>query len=198
MIEVIAFDFGGVLGGEANEWETTFKEVTRLTALSNAEIQEIWNKYWPKLKTGKKDIAGFWKAMAKKNNADYRNLRLVYNKGIRIDNEVFDVAKHLSKKYKLIILSNDTKDWMDAKVKRFGLKKIFQRIYNSADIGFAKPADAIFNFVLNDQNIKPEELVFIDNQENNFNAASKLGIKAILFKNVDSLLQQLSRHGIEV
>ncbi|KKP40658.1 MAG: hypothetical protein UR29_C0001G0066 [Candidatus Woesebacteria bacterium GW2011_GWC2_33_12] len=31
MIKVIAFDFGGVLGPDANDWNNTFKNILKLT-----------------------------------------------------------------------------------------------------------------------------------------------------------------------
>ena len=40
MIKVIAFDFGGVLGPDVDDWNHTFKEINRLTpSLSRTQVK---------------------------------------------------------------------------------------------------------------------------------------------------------------
>ena len=175
MIKVIAFDYGGVLGTEADAWETTFKNVLVKGRLTLEYINKIWEENWPKLKVGKEDIGEFWKGN--------ENLREIYNDSITIDSEMLNFAKSLKHKYKLVILSNDSKDWMNAKINKFKLLDVFDKVYTSANIGIAKPDKRIFEFVLKDLNIMPEEMLFIDNQENNIETAKLLGIKTILFSN---------------
>lgn len=193
MIKVIAFDYGGVLGCEADDWNSTFRKVLEASGLSFEEMLAIWEKHWLHLRANKGNIMVFWKDAAKKNNADPQKLREIYNKSITINKEVFDMAKSLKLKFKLVILSNDTSDWMEAKIKRFGLLEVFDKVYCSANIGAAKPDAKIFEYVLNDMKIKPEEFLFIDNQENNIEAARKLGINVIYFENMQVLSQQLSK-----
>ncbi|SRR5258708_2102252 len=183
MIKVIAFDYGGVLGTEANAWNTTFKNVLEAGNITIEEINQIWNDHWPKLRVGKEEIDEFWSGNEK--------LRELYNNSITIDEEMLGFTKSLKQNYKLVILSNDTKDWMDAKIKRFSLLKTFSKVYCSGNLGVAKPDKEIFEYVLNDLQIEPDELLFIDNQKNNIEAANLLGIKTILFKNKTELISSL-------
>jgi putative hydrolase of the HAD superfamily len=191
MIEVIAIDYGGVLGTEADAWDTTFKEVMSTSQLTLDEMNRIWEKHWPKLKIGVGTIMDYWNDAAKKSAQDPEKLREIYNNSITIDQEMFKLVKSLKIKNRLIILSNDTTDWMNAKKKRFDLEDIFEKIYSSGDIGLAKPDSKIFEYVLNDLNIKPEELLFVDNQQNNIDAARKIGIKTLLFTDIKSLISSL-------
>jgi glucose-1-phosphatase len=181
MIKVIAFDYGGVLGTDADAWTTTFKKVLEVSGLTNSEMLKIWEKHWPKLKIGKEEIINYWADAAKKKDINPEILRNIYNESITIDSKMLNLAKSMKNKHKLIILSNDTVDWMDAKKEKFNLLNIFEKIYCSGNMGIAKPNKEIFEYVLKDLNIKPGELLFIDNQENNIEAANSLGIKTILF-----------------
>ena len=192
MIKVIAFDYGGVLGTESQAWKTTFKKVLENANISYDEIIQIWKNHRPKLETGKEKIDAYWIDVAKKQNIDPKKLSELYNNSITVDNQMLELAKSLKEKYKLVILSNDTKDWMDAKIKRFNLLDIFDQVYCSGNIGIAKPNKEIIDYVLNDLKIKPDELLFIDNQENNIESAKLLGIKTILFQNIETLREQLS------
>ena len=48
-----------------------------------------------------------------------------------------------------------------------------------------------FKNLLKDNNLKPEECVYFDDQEKNIEEAKKLGIKSFLFKGVGSLTKIL-------
>lgn len=60
-----------------------------------------------------------------------------------------------------------------------------------------KPDPNFFRSLLHKANLKPEECIFIDDQEENVRAARKLGFTAIHFKekNIRGLLRQLKEHG---
>lgn len=55
------------------------------------------------------------------------------------------------------------------------LREYFTQAYYSNEIGFRKPDSKIFEFVISDAGIKPEETLFIDDIAANTQAAEKLG-----------------------
>jgi putative hydrolase of the HAD superfamily len=61
-----------------------------------------------------------------------------------------------------------------------------------------KPDIEIYNEVLKYHNIKPENMFFTDDNQENIDAAKKTGIRAYTFKNVIKLKQDLADFGIEV
>ncbi len=193
MIKVIAFDFGGVIGSDADQWNTTFKPVLDLTGLTSQEMVNIWEKHWSKLKIGAEHIQNYWTETSIKNKVDPEKIRETYNNCITARRDMLELAKSLKAKYKIVILSNDAKDWMDAKIRRFGLDKIFETIYSSADLHMAKPDKEIFDYVLSDLGVKPSELIFIDNQLNNYMASNAVGINTILFTDIEKLKSDLKK-----
>lgn len=94
----------------------------------------------------------------------------------------FRFIKKLSeeKKYKLILLSNTNAihiEWIKEKVPFFEeFKKCFDAFYLSHEINFRKPDAEIYEFVLNEHNLKPEECLFIDDTKENTDAAAAIGI----------------------
>ncbi|MBN2664700.1 MAG: HAD family phosphatase [Bacteroidales bacterium] len=54
--------------------------------------------------------------------------------------------------------------------------KLFNGVYLSHQLKMRKPDKAIFEFVLNENNLKPEETFFVDDIYENIEAANKLGI----------------------
>ena len=83
-------------------------------------------------------------------------------------------------KYKLILLSNTNELHIDWVIKNISFyeefKNSFHKFYLSHEIGLRKPDTEIFEFVLNENHIKPEESLFIDDTKENTNAANLLGI----------------------
>ncbi|MBA6151125.1 HAD family hydrolase [Gelidibacter maritimus] len=83
------------------------------------------------------------------------------------------------KKYKLILLSNTNDlhiNWVKENINFYEeFKSHFDAFYLSHEIQLRKPNANIFEFVLNENNIKAEESIFIDDTEENIIAASKLG-----------------------
>ncbi|MBI3397553.1 HAD-IA family hydrolase [Candidatus Woesebacteria bacterium] len=196
MIKVIAFDFGEVLGPDADAFSTNFKYLLKSTGLTPEELQSIFNKHWPDLKIGRKKTLTFWQDVSKKskNSISPRELENYYLENIAIYPKVFKLAEDLYKRgFILVLLSNETKEWMDFKIRKFKEFGIFTKIYCSAYIKVGKPDKEIFTYVLKDLNIKPPELLFIDNQENNISVTSKMGINSILFKTPGNLKSEINK-----
>lgn len=91
----------------------------------------------------------------------------------------------LAKKYNLYLLSNTNLyhvAYFEKEFKNryhFSLKKLFQKVYYSHEIGFRKPNAEAFQFVLNDAGILPEETIMVDDRQDNCDAAQRLGMKAL-------------------
>ena len=94
----------------------------------------------------------------------------------------FDLLNFLKKKYSLHIISNGFEDIQKRKVKNSGLYKFFDNIFTSEGIGYKKPNSKIFEFVLNEVNIKPVSAVMIgDSKEADIIGALNFGLNAIHF-----------------
>ncbi|RIA10025.1 putative hydrolase of the HAD superfamily [Flavobacteriaceae bacterium MAR_2010_72] len=85
-----------------------------------------------------------------------------------------------NKTYKLILLSNTNHlhiDWIKNNVPFYNtFKNCFDDFYLSQDIQMRKPNKDIYEFVLTNSTINPNETLFIDDTPENTLAASRLGI----------------------
>ncbi|HSJ12175.1 MAG TPA: HAD family phosphatase, partial [Gillisia sp.] len=94
----------------------------------------------------------------------------------------FDFIKKLSenKNYRLFLLSNTNEihiDWIKENVPFFeDFKNCFEAFYLSHEIHFRKPDAAIYKFVLDTHDLRPEESLFIDDTKENTDAAAAIGI----------------------
>lgn len=105
-----------------------------------------------------------------------------------------EMLKHLKAegKYRTFILSNTNiihYRFYTALLKRTrgvdGLESLVEHAYFSHEIGLKKPNRDIFDYVVANSHIKPEESIFIDDNEANIKAANALGFNTIFLKNND-------------
>jgi len=77
--------------------------------------------------------------------------------------------------------------------KNYRFPQLFETIFASHLIGEAKPTRRAFTKVLDVLGLSPEEVVFVDDSALNVSGASQLGIKGIVFKDLDTLQAELRK-----
>lgn len=106
-----------------------------------------------------------------------------------------DVLLHLSRNYRLWIISNTNRMHFDYIREHYSFLPYFEGLILSFQVGAAKPDPAIFRLALEKAGLKPDEAVFVDDQLANVEAAREIGIDAIQFLNSAQLLQEFrERH----
>ncbi len=67
----------------------------------------------------------------------------------------------------------------------------------SYQLGMAKPDPAIYRHLLKELGTRPEETLFIDDRQVNIDAANAMGIKGVLFTDIDRLRADLVAQGLD-
>ena len=179
MIKTLIFDFGdvfinlnktGAMEHALNLFELDEfpEELIAINCLyeqgiiSTEEFLEFYTSNFPKL--SRKTIIEAWNFILK----DFPNHRLEFIK--KLVNE---------KQYKLILLSNTNElhiNWIKEHVDFYEeFKNCFHEFYLSHEIGLRKPNNEIFQFVLDENNLKAKECLFIDDTKENTDTAQKMG-----------------------
>ena len=107
---------------------------------------------------------------------------------IGMPRERFDMLLQLRRQYKVFLLSNINDlhaTWIDAyMVREHGIpdfqSRYFDGVYYSHLIRLRKPNADIYEYLLADAELAPEETVFIDDLEENVAAAERLGIHGVV------------------
>ncbi len=180
MIKNLIFDFGDVFinldkeGAMQNaldlfEVKELPEELVAMNALyeqgliSSEEFLEFYQENFPDLT--EVEIVNAWNCILK----DFPRKRLDFIQQLAAD-----------KKYKLILLSNTNElhiNWIKENVSFYeDFKNCFDSFYLSHEIQLRKPNTNIYEFVLQQNDIKAEESFFIDDTLENTEAAKQLGI----------------------
>lgn len=83
----------------------------------------------------------------------------------KIYDDVIPSLDRLSKEYKLLLLSDNWPCGIEI-MKYYNIDKYFQKMYISSVYGYVKEEGVFFDYPINDYNIKPNEALFIDDNEN--------------------------------
>jgi putative hydrolase of the HAD superfamily len=74
---------------------------------------------------------------------------------------------------------------------RFNIDAFFNKVYYSCVVQMRKPEPEIFKKVLDDNDLKPHETLFIDDSPQHIEAAKLLGIQTLLFNPAENLREVL-------
>lgn len=101
-----------------------------------------------------------------------------------IPSERIEVIEQVKKNYNIFLLSNSNEIHYDLYVRDLQLRfdytefsELFHQAYFSFDVHLSKPDLEIYEFILNQEGLEPEETLFIDDKAENIEAAAKLGIQ---------------------
>ena len=98
--------------------------------------------------------------------------------------------------HKLFILSNMHTASIDYLEKRYSFFDLFDGQVISCRIQMVKPEAEIYQYLLEEHNLEAENTVFIDDTVINLQAASKFGMKTILFESPSQCEEELRRIGV--
>jgi len=184
----ILFDLGGVIL-DINVQATLkgFYDLgfpAELMQFPHSMTTDLFFKY----ETGKLDTDQFRNAIRESAGVEMSNQAFdeAWNAMlVRVPEERTVLLKHLSERYPLYMLSNTSslhvavfeKMYLDAA--GVSMHEIFKKIYYSHEIGWHKPDQEAWEFVIKDAGIKPEETLFLDDNIHNVKASQELGFQAI-------------------
>ena len=106
-----------------------------------------------------------------------------WQKHIRLDAEALHVLQTLHHSKKLALISNfDHPPHVHAVLSKLGLTHFFDSVVISAEVGIKKPDPRIFDSALAQTGMKPKEVVYVGDTEDDTEAARAAGIVPILIQ----------------
>lgn len=112
--------------------------------------------------------------------------------GSVLDERMIEAIKRLKPKYKIGMLSNISPHRLQTYFSPEHLA-LFDALALSFEIGVMKPYSEAYEIAAAKLNVSLEECVFVDDIERNADAATELGMKAIVFKDFAQFERDLKR-----
>jgi len=199
MIKSVISDLGKVLVFFDNN--IFFCKISDYSPFSAEQIAEIAlenHELIHSFDTGKITPLNFFRESIKslKAKIDYNTFFSIYNDVFSPNMPVLKILKKVKSKCRLVLLSNTD-------IMRFGFIKkkfpeilIFDEYVLSYEAGYVKPHPRIYWKSLEKAKAEAWECVFIDDREENVEAALNFGLNAVLFSPETDLAAEFEKYGI--
>lgn len=202
MIKAIVFDLGGVYFTDGTN--AAIKKAGKLGIPEKQSSYIFRGKDSELYRGGKLNRRDFWKKIEKKFNIDKKTcekLEKMWYTFIKPQKGMKQLVRELRKKYRVIIFSGITTENAKYVIKKYKIKREFDRIFFSYNYGFQKKqkpkqAATILKKLMLKTGLKPEEYLFIEDKKKLIRECKKLGINTILFKNANQLKTDLRKLGV--
>lgn len=182
MYKAIIFDFFGVIQADPYQrWlnKHGFKREGEFDELSNVVDKNLIT--WPE----------FFEKLSKLSGQSVKEIREVFYDDRMIDEALIELIRHLKKSYKIGLLSNAPGAYLRPILTEHGIAELFDVDIISSEVGIIKPDINIFKLILEKLEVEPTHTIFIDDNAYNTEAASTIGIKSFLYKDLASLKETL-------
>lgn len=194
----VVFDWGNVLA--TNDRKMVVEFLCESLQLSESEFEQINLRKREAVKGGKSESA-FWIHFAKQKEIFLEEdwpirYREVLKKSIGVNGEMFALVTELKGKEIRVGLLSNIDDRYTRLIRSFGFYDPFTPCLLSCEMGLEKPKREAYELLLRELNLPGSQVVFIDDKEENVEAAKQLGIDAVLFRSSEQVRSELSKRGL--
>ena len=195
-VEVILFDFGGVLAEEG------FREgLMALGRLNGLDPNTFMEKGFEVMHesgyaTGKVSEEVYWQVMRDQTGIEGSTnffQREILRRFV-VRPWMIELVKKLKREgIRLGILSDQT-NWLDELNKQYDFFKYFDRVYNSYHDGKSKRDVTLFKDVIGWFSANPDKILFIDDHPGNIERADQAGLETILYKDRTGFMDEIIQY----
>ena len=196
MIKAIIFDYGGVMTASGGGDEIS-QRLAKFLDLTIAQAHRMMQEPRSDFMKGKIDEAEFWKLIEKIHGQPVPSeKKKIFNtwEHMHPRPQMLDfVHKLKSHGYRIGLLSN-VLPVTEAIIREQGAYRLFNPCLLSCKYGYAKPETQMYQELLKQlPDTKPEEVIFIDDQEKCLVPARAMGINTVLAKNAGQIINDVSK-----
>lgn len=193
--KLILFDFGGVV----IDYEITpdLNNVASTLAVNSEHFKETFFDLLGQSGYGAIKESEIFEKLSETFEIDKdlieKTMKESYRGHIAPRRKILEYLEKLSKKITIACLTN-TIELHVSQNEELGLMDSFDKVFASNRIGYRKPRIEAFQVVLDHYtDIKPEEVIFLDDREDYFGGAIELGMKTIHVPTEEVLIEELDK-----
>lgn len=115
-----------------------------------------------------------------------------------INTDLFGHIEQLHKQYRIALCSNAPTGLVEGILNTHALTHHFDHICISSALHVRKPSLEIFRHVLNEMHAQPQEVIFVDDNQANIDAAQTLGIQGIVHLSTEETVHALRSRSVGI
>jgi len=181
MIKAVIFDYFGVICSD--EYWRFVKE--------DKNIQGGFHELANAVNRGEVHWDEFVSEVAHKTGKQPTDIQHLYA-AEKLNPQLLALVAKLHNTYKTGLLTNAHYEFLDPIIAKTHLDALFDIIVMSSRIGFIKPQPQIYQYILRELGVKPEEAVLVEDIKRNVDGAKAVGMQAILYQNFGQMKRELN------
>jgi putative hydrolase of the HAD superfamily len=193
VIKVLIFDNNGVLTNSDNE--VTISRFANYFSVDTEKLRPVFHKFAENMDDGSETTLQFYQQISEYCERPFveSELRKIHVSSYQPKSGMQDLLRTLKDKYQIALLTNFGDAFDEANQGIWNYNQLFDedKLFVSCKLKMKKPDEEIYKYAINKLGIEPHEAIFIDDRQENIDAASRLGIKGILFKSPKQLKNEL-------
>ncbi|AZO93415.1 HAD-IA family hydrolase [Halocella sp. SP3-1] len=184
--KLFIFDMGGVLLKNFNVRPDIYKCLN----INDKQFFDFAGDELQEYSDGKISSSCFWGVFSQRYGKEIKEE--LFGKFFKpeVDRKTSRIIKTLKQKTRVVCGTNTIEPHYDYLIKK-GYYDIFDAVYASNKMGISKPNSEFYTYILNEEKVKADETIFVDDMEENVKAALSLGINSILFEDPESLAKKI-------
>lgn len=188
------FDMGGVVTTTA----ALSGRVSRIIGMDDDEFERICtgqgsgeDNIFTQCSDGVIDTKGFWTEFTKRSGIKVKTDWFKWLFHPVTNTDTVRIVKILREQGNRVVCGTNTISCHFQTHMERGDYSIFDQTYSSCNMGVSKPDSDFWNIILEAEGAAPADCVFIDDRQDNCDAAAALGIRAICFTDALTLAKEL-------
>jgi len=201
MFRAIVFDLGGVLFAEGKS--IAIERLEREHGYKQGEVRKILTS--PQsidLRKGLTTDEEFWAWAQAQLPRGYeaRQIKAAWYHGYELDQEILHLVERLKGCYKIVAFSGNIRSRVEFLEERYRFRRLLDVEVYSFDYHLTKPDKKFVEIMIEKAGCRPEEIVYIEDNDRYAEPARELGVKVVLYARGESvkLQAELKKMGVEV
>jgi len=192
-IRAVLFDFGGVLVEEG--FREGLYDLARQQGLDPQTVHQAAYDaiYESGYVLGQGTAEDFWHILRSKTglSGDLDSLFLATATRFAPRPRMRAMVRTLRRQGYITAILSDQTEWLDYLDAEFHFFKDFDKVYNSYHLGKGKRDPSLFDDVVADLGLVPQQVVFVDDDPGNVERAHSRGLTAVLFLDEDQCINEI-------
>ena len=200
-IKALFLDFGGVL--LTNGWDRKLREKTaKHFSIDLAEMNDRHRVIFDAYESGKMTLDEYLYLLLFYKDQDFAPedfKSFMYSGSVEFPDMV-QLIKDVKKANKLstVAVNNEGRELNEYRIAKFKMREYIDVFASSSFIGARKPDKNIYLTGLDLAQVKPDEVVYLDDRDVFIQVAKQLGINTIHHTDIDSTKKQLQAFGLKI
>lgn len=199
MIRTVVVDLGGVLFAEGKS--VAMERLAKLHGYDRRLVGEILSS--PEsiaLRKGLLSDGEFWDWSRRQLPSDYdtRLIREEWYSGYVLDQDILALITRLRGKYRIMAFSGNIKSRVEFLEGKYHFRHLFDSEVYSFDHQLTKPDGRFVEIMIEKAEVKPEEIVYLEDNEAYAQPARERGVQVVIYKRgeAEKLQRELRERGV--